>query len=91
MNFLDFYRKVTVHADLKHGETSNSLRVLCIGLLKSLASTLSNEFLTRRERLKSALYLKLKKRKVFKMVKGGSFPLFENPVSYSLVWFCILR
>ena len=35
---------------------------------------------TRRERLKLALYLKLKKRKVFKPVKGGRFGLFENPV-----------
>ena len=35
---------------------------------------------TRRERLKSALYLRLKKRKVFKSVKGGPFGLFENPV-----------
>ena len=35
---------------------------------------------TRRERLKSALYLRLKKRKVFKIVKGGPFRLFENPV-----------
>ena len=35
---------------------------------------------TRRERLKSALYLKLKKRKVFEIVKGGPFRLFENTV-----------
>ena len=35
---------------------------------------------TRRERLKSALYLRLKKRKGFKPVKGGYFGLFENPV-----------
>ena len=35
---------------------------------------------TRRERLKSELYLRLKKRKVFKIVKGGPFRLFENPV-----------
>ena len=35
---------------------------------------------TRRERLKSALYLRLKKRKVFKPVKGGPFGLFKNPV-----------
>ena len=33
---------------------------------------------TRRERLKSALYLSLKK--VFKIVKGRPFGLFENPV-----------
>ena len=33
--------------------------------------------LTRRERLKSALYPRLKKRKVFKILIGG---LFENPV-----------
>ena len=32
---------------------------------------------TRRGRLKSALYLRLKKRKVFKIVKG-LFRLFEN-------------
>ena len=36
--------------------------------------------ITRRERLKSALYLKLKKRKVFEIVKGGPFRLCENPV-----------
>ena len=35
---------------------------------------------TRRERLKSALYLCLKERKVFKIVKGGPFVLFESPV-----------
>ena len=34
---------------------------------------------TRRERLKSALYLRLKKRS-FKPVEGGPFELFENPV-----------
>ena len=32
---------------------------------------------TRRERLKSALYLRLKRRKVFKIVKGGPFTLFQ--------------
>ena len=31
---------------------------------------------TRRERLKSALYLRLKKRKVFKPVKGGTLRAF---------------
>ena len=31
---------------------------------------------TRRERLKSALYLRLKKRKVFKIVKGGTLWAF---------------
>ena len=37
--------------------------------------------LVRRERLKSVLYLRLKKRKVFTIVKGGGhFRLFENPV-----------
>ena len=35
---------------------------------------------TKRKRLKSALYPRLKKRKVFKIVKGGLFRLFENPV-----------
>ena len=36
---------------------------------------------TRRERLKSAPYPRLKKRKVFKIVQGGGlFGLFENPV-----------
>ena len=40
--------------------------------------------LTRRERLKSALYLRLKKRKVFKIVKGGPFGLFENPACCSI-------
>ena len=34
----------------------------------------------RREHLMSALYLRLKKRKVFKVVKGGPFRIFENPV-----------
>ena len=33
---------------------------------------------TSRELQKSALYLRLKKRKVFKIVKGGSFGLFET-------------
>ena len=36
--------------------------------------------ITRQERLKSALYLKLKKRKIRKTVKGGPFGLFESPV-----------
>ena len=36
---------------------------------------------TRRERLKSALYPRLKKRKPFKTVKGGrTIRLFQNPV-----------
>ena len=35
---------------------------------------------TRRERLKSAPYLRLKKRKFFKIVKGGPFGLFVNLV-----------
>ena len=35
---------------------------------------------TRRERLKSAIYLTLKNRKVFKLAKGRTFRLFENPV-----------
>ena len=35
---------------------------------------------TRREPLKSALYLHLKKRRIFKTVKGGPFGLVENPV-----------
>ena len=35
---------------------------------------------TRRERLKSALYLRLKKRKAFKIAKGGPFGLFETSV-----------
>ena len=35
---------------------------------------------TRRERLKSALYLRLEKLKGFKIVKGGPFGLFKNPV-----------
>ena len=34
-------------------------------------------FLTRRERLKSALYLRLKKRKVFKSVKGDPFDFLK--------------
>ena len=33
---------------------------------------------TRRERLKSALYLRLKKRKVFKIVKGGTISAFRK-------------
>ena len=35
---------------------------------------------TRRERLKSALNLRLKKAQFFEFVKGGTFRLFENPV-----------
>ena len=35
---------------------------------------------TRRERLESVLYLRLKKRNVFKCVLRGPFGLFENPV-----------
>ena len=35
---------------------------------------------TRLERLKSALYLRLEKRKLFKIIKEGPFGLFENPV-----------
>ena len=35
---------------------------------------------TRRERLKSALYLSLKRRKVFENVKGGTLETFSNPV-----------
>ena len=42
--------------------------------------TLFSYMQTRRERLKSALYLRLKQRKVFEIVKGGLFGLFENPV-----------
>ena len=38
-----------------------------------------SQFKTRRERLKSAL--RLKKRKVFEIVKGGPLGLFENPVA----------
>ena len=41
---------------------------------------LSAEKKTRRERLKSAPYPRLKKRKVFKIVEGRLFGLFENPV-----------
>ena len=37
--------------------------------------------LTRRERLKSALYLRLKKRKVFKIVKGGTLSTFRKSSS----------
>ena len=37
---------------------------------------------TRRERLKSVLYLTLKKRKAFKTVKGVPYGLFENPVCH---------
>ena len=33
---------------------------------------------TKRECLKSALYLKLKKRRVFKIVERGPFGFFEN-------------
>ena len=36
--------------------------------------------ITSRERPKSALYLRLKKREVFKIVKGGPFGFFETPV-----------
>ena len=36
--------------------------------------------ITRRERLKSALYLRLKRRQVFKIVKGGTFQTFSNLV-----------
>ena len=43
-------------------------------------NTCSRLELTRREHLKSALYIRLKKRKVFKTVKGGPFRLFRNPV-----------
>ena len=35
---------------------------------------------TSRERPKSAIYLILKKREVFKIVKRGPFGLFEDPV-----------
>ena len=35
---------------------------------------------TRRERLKSAPYLRLKKLKLFEIVKGGPFGFFENPI-----------
>ena len=36
--------------------------------------------LTRRERLKSAPYLRLKKLKLFEIAKGGPFGFFENPI-----------
>ena len=35
---------------------------------------------TRREPLKSARYLRLKKRKVFEIVKGGPFVIFQHPL-----------
>ena len=35
----------------------------------------------RRERLKPALYPRLKKRNVFKIVKGGPFGYFQHPFS----------
>ena len=34
--------------------------------------------------VKSALYLRLKKRKVFKTVKGEPFGLFENPICFKI-------
>ena len=38
-----------------------------------------NKRVARRERLKSALYLRLKERKVCKAVKRGPYGLFANP------------
>ena len=52
----------------------------CLSTSELLCCWFDNTFETRRERLKSALYLRLKKAQFFKFVKGGPFRLFENPV-----------
>ena len=43
-----------------------------------LEADIKHEVETRRERLKSALYVRLKRRKVFQIVKGVPFRLFQT-------------
>ena len=44
----------------------------------------TKQYSTSRQRPKSALYLRLKRREVFKIVKGGPFGLFETPVLWKI-------
>ena len=55
-------------------------RFHCSAFMQDRPSTLIGQLITRRERLKSTLYLRLKKRKVFETVKGGPYGLFEKTV-----------
>ena len=48
--------------------------------LQPIEYNVSSITITKRERPKSALYLRLKTRKLFKIVKKGTFGLFENLV-----------
>ena len=49
------------------------------------------ERLTSRKRPKSVLYLRLKKREIFKIVESAPFGLFETPVCWKKNWGTIWR
>ena len=75
INHQTFREVLALHQQIIRAKGSNR-----VSSLFSHVEKISFVIRTRRERLKSAPYLGLKKRKVFKIVKVGPFGLFESPV-----------
>ena len=64
-----------------YDHTINLINTRAFDFQEKLVSQIRSQ--ASREWPKSALYLKLKNREVFKIVKRGSFGLFETPVCWN--------